>query len=103
MALSAGIAAIAGSLLSFSSSTVSPNSFTLWTSIFLLVGSVVSLYSLSLIGSLVGGLFLTLVPLLLAGAGNWVPILYGGALLAVVLGANALPAAWRKRLGGGQS
>lgn len=103
MALSAMIAAIGGALLSFSSTTVSPNSFTLWTSIFLLVGSVVSLYSLSLIGSLAGGLFLTLVPLLLAGAGNWVPILYGGALLAVVLGANALPAAWRKRLGGGQS
>lgn len=102
MALSAMIAAVGGALLSFSSTTVSPNSFTLWTSIFLLVGSVVSLYSLSLIGSLVGGLFLTLVPLLLAGAGNWVPILYGSALLAVVLGANALPATWRKRLGGGQ-
>src|SRR3546814_10454543 len=61
-------------MLAFSSSTVSPNSFTLWTSIFLLVGSVVSLYSLSLVGSIVGGLFLTLMPLLLAGAGDWVPI-----------------------------
>jgi branched-chain amino acid transport system permease protein len=101
MALSAGIAAIAGALLSFSSSTVSPNSFTLWTSIFLLVGSVVSLYSLSIMGSVIGGLFLTLMPLLLAGAGNWVPILYGGALLAVVLGVNALPPAVRARLEGG--
>ena len=103
MALSAAIAALGGALLSFSSSTVSPNSFTLWTSIFLLVGSVVSLYSLSLIGSLVGGLFLTLVPLLLAGAGDWVPILYGGALLAVVLIVNALPARLRARLEGGGS
>ena len=103
MALSAAIAALGGALLSFSSSTVSPNSFTLWTSIFLLVGSVVSLYSLSLIGSLVGGLFLTLVPLLLAGAGDWVPILYGGALLAVVLVVNALPARLRARLEGGGS
>lgn len=102
MALSAAIAAIAGALLSFSSSTVSPNSFTLWTSIFLLVGSVVSLYSLSIAGSIVGGLFLTLMPLLLAGAGNWVPILYGGALLAVVLGVNALPASVRARLEGGR-
>ncbi|WP_233259607.1 branched-chain amino acid ABC transporter permease [Ramlibacter sp. WS9] len=101
MALSAGIAAIAGALLSFSSSTVSPNSFTLWTSIFLLVGSVVSLYSLSILGSVIGGLFLTLMPLVLAGAGNWVPILYGGALLAVVLGVNALPPAVRARLEGG--
>lgn len=100
MALSAAIAAVAGALLSFSSSTVSPNSFTLWTSIFLLVGSVVSLYSLSVIGSVIGGLFLSLMPLLLAGAGNWVPILYGGALLAVVLGVNALPPAMRARLEG---
>lgn len=100
MALSAGIAAIAGALLSFSSSTVSPNSFTLWTSIFLLVGSVVSLYSLSVVGSLIGGLFLTMVPLLLAGAGDWVPVLYGAALLSVVLGFNALPASLRSRLEG---
>lgn len=103
MALSGGIAAFGGALLSFSSSTVSPNSFTLWTSIFLLVGSVVSMYSLSIVGSIVGGLFLTLMPLLLAGAGDWVPVLYGGALLAVVLGANAMPARLRARLGGGRS
>lgn len=103
MALSAGIAGIAGALLSFSSSTVSPNSFTLWTSIFLLVGSVVSLYSLSIIGSIIGGLFLTLMPLLMAGAGDWVPVLYGSALLAVVLGVNALPAKLRARLEGGQA
>jgi len=100
MALSASIAAIGGALLSFSSSTVSPNSFTLWTSIFLLVGSVVSLYTLSVTGSLIGGLFLTLMPLLLAGAGDWVPILYGGALLAVVLGFNALPPKLKSRLEG---
>ncbi|HYG42978.1 MAG TPA: branched-chain amino acid ABC transporter permease [Bordetella sp.] len=103
MGLSAAIAAIGGAMLAFSSSTVSPNSFTLWTSIFLLVGSVVSLYSLSLVGSIVGGLFLTLMPLLLAGAGDWVPILYGSALLAVVLGFNALPAGLRARLEGGRT
>ena len=102
MALSAAIAAIGGAVLAFSSSTVSPNSFTLWTSIFLLVGSVVSLYSLSVVGSLLGGLFLTLVPLLLAGAGDWVPILYGAALLGVVLGVNGLPESLRARLGGGR-
>ncbi|WP_250470006.1 branched-chain amino acid ABC transporter permease [Caballeronia sp. GAFFF2] len=91
MAISTAIASLAGALQAFSSSTVSPNSFTMWTSIFLLVGSVVSMYSLSLVGGLIGGLFLTLIPLLLAGAGNWVPVLYGAALLAVVLAANVLP------------
>lgn len=103
MGLSAAIAAIAGALLAFSSSTVSPNSFTLWTSIFLLVGSVVSLYSLSVIGSIIGGLFLTLMPLLLAGAGDWVPVFYGAALLSVILIVNALPEKWRTRLEGGHS
>ncbi|MDR5781094.1 branched-chain amino acid ABC transporter permease [Caballeronia sp. LZ065] len=91
LAISTAIASLAGALQAFSSSTVSPNSFTMWTSIFLLVGSVVSMYSLSLVGGLTGGLFLTLIPLLLAGAGNWVPVLYGAALLAVVLAANVLP------------
>ncbi|MET0543489.1 MAG: branched-chain amino acid ABC transporter permease [Variovorax sp.] len=89
--LSAGLAGVAGALLSFCASTVSPNSFTLWTSIFLLVGSVVSLHALSLIGAVIGGIFLTLVPLQLAGAGDWVPVLYGAALLIVVLVANTLP------------
>ncbi|CAN7249393.1 branched-chain amino acid ABC transporter permease [Variovorax paradoxus] len=103
MALSAAVAAVGGAMLSFSSSTVSPNSFTLWTSVFLLVGSVVCLHSMSVAGALVGGVFLTLMPLLLAGAGDWVPILYGGALLAVVLGVNALPAGLRARLEGGRS
>jgi branched-chain amino acid transport system permease protein len=37
----------------------------------------------------------------LAGAGDWVPILYGSALLIVVLGFNALPASLRARLHGG--
>ena len=43
-----------------------------------------------------------MMPLLLAGAGNWVPILDGGALLVVVLGVNALPAGIRARLEGGR-
>lgn len=102
VAISASIAAIGGALLAFSSSTVSPNSFTLWTSIFLLVGSVVSLYSLTLVGAIVGGLFLTMMPLLLAGAGDWVPVLYGTALLGVILTVNALPAKLRVRLEGGK-
>ncbi|WP_247990753.1 hypothetical protein [Bradyrhizobium sp. 186] len=72
---------------SFASSTVSPNSFTFF--IFLLVGSVVSLNGLSLPSALVGGAFITLVPTYLAQAGDWVPILYGVALVVVTLAANA--------------
>lgn len=87
-AVSAAIASLGGAMLAFASSTVSPNSFTLWSSIFLLVGSVVSLNGLTLPAALLGGAFLTMVPNYLAGAGDWVPVLYGGALLAVTLAVN---------------
>jgi branched-chain amino acid transport system permease protein len=90
-AISATIASLAGALIAFSSSTVSPNSFTLWSSIFLLVGSVVSLHRLTLPAALIGGGFLTLVPTYLAGAGDWVPVLYGAALIIVTLCVNCGP------------
>jgi branched-chain amino acid transport system permease protein len=87
-AISGGLAALSGAVLAFTSSTVSPNSFTLWSGIFLLVGSVVSLHGLSVPAALVGGAFITLIPQYLAGAGDWVPIFYGIALLVVVLAVN---------------
>jgi branched-chain amino acid transport system permease protein len=90
-ALSASLAALAGGLSAFVASTVSPNSFTFWSGVFLLVGSVVSLNGLSLIAALVGGAFITLTPTYLAQAGDWVPVLYGVALIAVTLVANASP------------
>jgi branched-chain amino acid transport system permease protein len=102
-AISASVAAIAGALLAFAASTVSPNSFTLSTSIYLLVGTVVSFGSLGLAGALVGGAFITLIPQVFAAWGDWVPIVYGAALLVVVtLGhrpAEAL-AALKARLSG---
>jgi branched-chain amino acid transport system permease protein len=94
MGISGGLGAASGAALAFTSSTVSPNSFTLWTSIFLLVGSVVSVYGLTLGRALLGGAFVTLVPQLLAGSGDWIPILYGVALLAVILAGHYLPR-WR--------
>ena len=86
--LSGALAAMAGSLLAFASSTVSPNSFTFFSGIFLLVGAVVSLNRLSLPAALAGGAFITLVPTYLAQAGDWVPILHGIALVVVTLAAN---------------
>lgn len=87
--LSAALASMAGALAGFASSTVSPNSFTFFSGIFLLVGSVVSLNGLSLAAALAGGAFITLVPTYLAHAGDWVPVLYGAALILVSLAANA--------------
>ena len=97
MGISGGLGAASGAALAYTSSTVSPNSFTLWTSIFLLVGSVVSVNGLTLSHALVGGAFVTLVPQLLAGSGDWIPILYGVALLVVILVGHYLPR-WRAAL-----
>ncbi|WP_205648556.1 branched-chain amino acid ABC transporter permease [Acuticoccus kandeliae] len=91
MGISCGIAALAGAALAFSSSTVSPSGFTLWTSIFLLVGSVVSVYGLTLPRALIGGAFLTLIPQLLSASGAWIPVMYGVALLAVILAGHFAP------------
>ena len=104
-AVSAAVASIAGSLLAFAASTVSPNSFTLSTAIYLLVGTVVSFGSLGLIGALAGGAFITLVPQVFAAWGDWVPIIYGASLLLVItLGHRPaeLLAALRSRLAGGR-
>ncbi|MEW6121584.1 MAG: branched-chain amino acid ABC transporter permease [Pseudomonadota bacterium] len=97
-AVSAGLAGFGGSVLAFASSTVSPNSFSFWSAVYLLVGAVVSLYSTRLIGALVGGMFITLVPLLMSEYGEIVPIIYGLALFAVIYMANVLAPALRARL-----
>lgn len=85
MGISGGIAAVSGAMIAFASSAVSPTGYTFWSSIFLLVGSVVSFYGLTLTRALVGGAFLTLVPQLLSGSGAWIPVFYGVALIGVVL------------------
>lgn len=91
MAISAGIAGAAGGSMAYASATVSPSGFTLWSAIFLLVGSVVSVYGLTLGRALIGGAFLTLVPQMLASSGAWIPIFYGCALLAVILAGHYAP------------
>ncbi|MCE7029633.1 branched-chain amino acid ABC transporter permease [Jiella avicenniae] len=91
MGISGGIGGVCGAILAFAGSTVSPSSFTFWTSIFLLVGSVVSFYGLSLTRALVGGAFLTLVPQFLSASGAWIPVLYGLALLGMILIGHYLP------------
>lgn len=100
-AVSSGIAGFGGSVLAFASSTVSPNSFSFWTSVYLLVGAVVSLYSTRIIGAVVGGMFITLVPLLMSEYGEIVPIIYGLALFGVIYMANvvvpSIQAAIRRR------
>lgn len=91
MGISGGIGALCGATLAFSGSTVSPGGFTFWQAIFLLVGSVVSFYGLSLPRVLIGGAFVTLVPQLLASEGAWIPVFYGLSLLGMILLGHYLP------------
>lgn len=88
MGISAALAGLAGGTLAFVSSTVSPNSFNFSTAIFLLVGSVASGYALSLPAAVFGAAVITLIPQYFAASGEWVPIFYGAALLAVILLSN---------------
>ena len=91
MGISGGIGALCGATLAFSGSTVSPGGFTFWQAIFLLVGSVVSFYGLSLFRVLIGGAFVTLVPQLLSASGAWIPVFYGLSLLGMILLGHYLP------------
>lgn len=91
MGISGGIAALCGAALAFSGSTVSPGGFTFWAAIFLLVGSVVSFYGLTLSRVLIGGAFITLVPQLMSSSGAWIPVFYGTALLGMILLGHYLP------------
>lgn len=91
MGISGGIGALCGATLAFSGSTVSPGGFTFWQAIFLLVGSVVSFYGLSLPRVLIGGAFVTLVPQLLSASGAWIPVFYGLALLGMILLGHYMP------------
>lgn len=89
-AVSAGIAGLGGAVLAFTTSMVSPNSFTFWNSVTLLVGSVVSLYSTRIYGAIIGAAFITVLPQILSNYGQIIPIIYGLALLGVILTSNLL-------------
>jgi branched-chain amino acid transport system permease protein len=84
MAISGALGGASGVLFALVASTVAPNSFGFWSAIYLLVGSVVSLYGLNLGAALVGAAFITLLPEALADRGAWVQVVYGLVLLAIV-------------------
>lgn len=95
-ALSAAIAGLGGAIFGITTSMVSPNSFTFWSSVTLLVGSVVSYYSTRIYGVIVAGAFVALMPQILSNYGQITPMIYGAVLLGVTLLANVgVPAAMR--------
>lgn len=99
-ALSAGLGALAGSLFAHYSTYVSVESFTVQRSIIFLLIPVIA-GARSVWGIIPGGLFVTLVPELLAGFGDAHQMLFGIMLVLVVIfvpdGLSGIPARLYKR------
>jgi branched-chain amino acid transport system permease protein len=84
-AWSAALAGVCGSLIAMIDQFVAPQTFTFMLSILLLVGSVIGGIH-SIIGALIGGLILVILPQLTDQAGlGWVGVSYGLAVVAVIL------------------
>jgi branched-chain amino acid transport system permease protein len=84
-AWSAALAGICGSLIAMVDQFVAPHTFTFMLSILLLVGSVIGGIH-SIVGALLGGLILVILPQLTDRAGlGWVGVIYGVAVVAVIM------------------
>lgn len=84
-AWSAAFAGVCGSLIAMIDQFVAPQTFTFMLSILLLVGSVIGGIH-SIVGALIGGLILVILPQLTDQAGlGWVGVSYGLAVVAVIL------------------
>jgi branched-chain amino acid transport system permease protein len=84
-AWSAMLAGIAGSIIALVDEFVAPQTFTFMLSILLLVGAVIGGIH-SIVGALIGGLVLVILPQLTDRAGlGWVGVIYGAAVVAVIM------------------
>jgi len=89
-ALSAALGGLGGGVFAFTTSMVSPNTFSFGNALTLLVGAVASLYSTRIYGAVVGAAFITVVPQLLSNYGQFILIIYGFALVGIILLSNVI-------------
>jgi branched-chain amino acid transport system permease protein len=82
-AVSAAYAGTAGGIMSQALRHLEPQAFTFLESITYLAMIIVGGLG-TVTGAIIGGTVLTLLPHYLAGAKQWLPILYGGAILAMM-------------------
>lgn len=75
--LASGAGGLAGSLIAFQTGIVTPASFTIYTSIYILVAAALGGESSTFVGPMVGALFITLLPVLLNQSGAMAQVLFG--------------------------
>ncbi|GAA5122600.1 ABC transporter permease [Haloechinothrix salitolerans] len=86
VAISAGAGAFAGALSAFQVGVVTPESFTLWTSVYVLLAATVAGQDSLAVGPVLGAALVVVLPFALASAGGLSAVIFGTAIiLALVL------------------
>ncbi|MCF7553694.1 ABC transporter permease [Pseudonocardia sp. WMMC193] len=85
MTVSGAGGALAGSLGSFQSGIITPESFGMWTSVTILLAAAIAGQNSVVVGPLVGAAFVVLLPYGLSGSGGWSSILFGFGALAFLI------------------
>jgi ABC-type branched-subunit amino acid transport system permease subunit len=83
-AIGAGLAGLSGALSALLVGFVSPDSFTIWTSIYLLVAVIVG-GSSTILGPIIGSAFVILVPTAFAGLPQVAQMAFGAVLLITLV------------------
>lgn len=77
---------VAGALTAYQLGVITPESFGLWTAIYILLAAAVGGEESTTVGAVVGAAFITLIPYALSGSGSLSDIVFGvGALAALVV------------------
>jgi branched-subunit amino acid ABC-type transport system permease component len=104
-AWSAALAGVGGALTGMIVGFISPDTYSVWLAVYLLLGVVIG-GSGSVIGSLIGALFITFIPAYTTGFHVAPDVVYGIVLIALLVlspeGLAALPALVARRLRGGR-
>lgn len=87
--------ALAGSLGSFQSGIITPESFGMWTSVTILLAAAIAGQNSVVVGPLVGAGFVVLLPYLLSSSGGWSSIVFGFGALGFLVARRALAQAER--------
>ncbi|GAF47510.1 ABC transporter permease [Rhodococcus wratislaviensis] len=85
VAISAGAGALGGALSALQSGIITPESFTVWISVYALLGAAIGGKESLVIGPIIGATLITLVPYLLSSSGGWSGIIFGALAVAMLV------------------